>query len=108
MSTWILRCAQDDGSRKLMSVRTFPGDSDAGKWFDGIVAGFVAPAGQAHVGADMNTLIRNFHSLSPRALLAVVALAAFLPLFSGCTTTTPGPGGVGVVAYGHGELSTDV
>lgn len=40
---------------------------------------------------------------------STVALAALvlLPLFSGCTTTTPGPGGVGVVAYGHGELSAD-
>jgi hypothetical protein len=42
------------------------------------------------------------------ASVAALAAAGFLPLFSGCTTTTPGPGGVGVVAYGHGELSTDV
>jgi hypothetical protein len=41
---------------------------------------------------------------------STVALAALvlLPLFSGCTTTTPGPEGKGVVAYGHGELSADV
>jgi len=45
----------------------------------------------------------------PRAgsLIAFASLA-LLPLFSGCTTTTPGPGGTGVVAYGHGELSADV
>ena len=45
-----------------------------------------------------------------RRAVSVAALAAFglLPLFTGCTTTTPGPGGVGVVAYGRGELSADV
>lgn len=42
------------------------------------------------------------------ASVAAFAALAFLPLFSGCTTTTPGPGGVGVVAYGRGELSADV
>ena len=41
------------------------------------------------------------------SLPAVLALL-LLPLWSGCTTTTPGPGGTGVVAYGHGELSADV
>lgn len=41
------------------------------------------------------------------SLIAFASLA-LLPLWSGCTTTTPGPGGAGVVAYGHGELSADV
>lgn len=41
---------------------------------------------------------------SPLAALALL----LLPLWSACTTTTPGPGGTGVVAYGHGELSADV
>jgi len=41
------------------------------------------------------------------SLVALAALA-LLPLWSGCTTTTAGPGGVGVVAYGRGELSADV
>jgi hypothetical protein len=47
-------------------------------------------------------------SASRSAAVVALAVAGLLPLFSGCTTTTPGPGGVGVVAYGHGELSTDV
>jgi len=39
--------------------------------------------------------------------LAALALLV-APFFSGCTSTSPGPGGRGVVAYGHGELSTDL
>lgn len=54
----------------------------------------------------------SFPASSPRACRAgsLVALAALavLPLWSGCTSTTTGPGGVGVVAYGRGELSADV
>ena len=41
---------------------------------------------------------------SPLAVLALL----LLPLWSGCTTTSPGPGGTGVVAYGQGELTADV
>jgi hypothetical protein len=47
---------------------------------------------------------RLFPLAAPLSLLAVLLLA----LVSGCTTTTPGPGGKGVVAYGRGELSADV
>jgi hypothetical protein len=47
---------------------------------------------------------KSFRLGSPLAVLALL----LLPLWSGCTTTTPGPGGTGVVAYGHGELSADV
>jgi len=51
----------------------------------------------------------NSSSASSRFFPAVALLAALLlPFVGGCTTTTPGPGGKGVVAYGRGELSTDV
>ena len=47
---------------------------------------------------------RSFPFATPLVLLAVLLLS----LVGGCTTTTPGPGGQGVVAYGRGELSADV
>ena len=49
----------------------------------------------------------SFVSSRLGALVSVLALL-LLPLFGGCTTTTPGPEGAGMVAYGHGELSTDL
>ena len=51
----------------------------------------------------------NSSSASSRFFPSVALLAVLLlPFVGGCTTTTPGPGGKGVVAYGRGELSTDV
>lgn len=55
----------------------------------------------------MYTLMRNFHSLSPRALAVVLALA-LIPLFSGCVVVAAGAAGAGAVAYARGQLTSDL
>jgi hypothetical protein len=55
----------------------------------------------------MNSSSISSRSSRSASLVALLCLL-LLPFVGGCTTTTPGPGGKGVVAYGRGELSTDV